>query len=192
MTTAKPSSVCWGSSCWAFRAKLERPSNSTGGRDASMFAEGKLGKRRRSRRDVELGGIEPPSAVGVALTLRPFPWVWLAVATSPGRVSRSSPPDLFSDVSGLSRRQRSFPAVHHCFCCRAAVIWPREPLPVPMTLCYLTRSGGESDTLVAVSLVAPFKESEQLRSHDALLDPQRRNRSAPCQSAYRPRPVSQG
>ena len=164
-----------GPSRWAFRAGLERPSNSTGGRVA-----------------VELGGIEPPSAMGVALTLRPFPWVWLAVATSPGRLSRSSPPDLFSDVSGLSRRQRSFPAVHHCFCCRAAVIWPREPLPVPMTLCYLIRSGGESDTLVAVSLVAPFKESEQLRSHDALLDPQRRNRSAPCQETHRPEPASQG
>ena len=36
------------------------------------------------------------------------------------------------------------------------MIRPRVPLLVPMTLCYLIRSGGESDTLVAVSLVAPF------------------------------------
>jgi hypothetical protein len=42
--------------------------------------------------------------------------------------------DAFVGVSGLSRRQRSFPAVHRCFCCRAAVIRPREPLLVPMTL----------------------------------------------------------
>ena len=106
---------------------------------------------------MELGGIEPPSAVGKTFTLRPFPGVWLAVATLPGQAGREAQPsDLFSDVSGLSRRQRSFPAVHHRFCCRAAVVWPRVPLLVPMTLCYLIGSGGESDTLVAVSLVAPF------------------------------------
>lgn len=36
----------------------------------------------------------------------------------------------FPGVSGLSRRQRSLPAVRHCFCCRAAVAWPRAPSPV--------------------------------------------------------------
>jgi hypothetical protein len=44
---------------------------------------------------------------------------------------------------------------------------PRVPLPVAVTLNYLTRSGGESEIVrVGVSLVAPFRESGQLRSHD--------------------------
>jgi hypothetical protein len=37
---------------------------------------------------------------------------------------------------------------------------PRVPLPVAVTLNYLTRSGGESEIVrVGVSLVAPFRES---------------------------------
>ncbi len=43
-------------------------------------------------------------------------------------------PGSFSDVIGLSQRQRSFPAVHHYFCCQAVVIRPRVSLLVPMTL----------------------------------------------------------
>ena len=40
-----------------------------------------------------------------------------------------------------------------------------------MTLNYLTRSGGESEIIrIGVSVVAPFKESEQLRSHDETSD----------------------
>ena len=40
----------------------------------------------------------------------------------------------FSSVSSLSYSQRSFPAVHHYFCCQAVVVRPRESLLVPMTL----------------------------------------------------------
>ena len=40
----------------------------------------------------------------------------------------------FSGVSSLSYSQRSFPAVHHYFCCQAVVVRPRESLLVPMTL----------------------------------------------------------
>ncbi len=40
------------------------------------------------------------------------------------------------------------------------------PLPVAMTLGHLTRSGGESEIVrLGVSVGAPFKESELLRSH---------------------------
>ena len=77
----------------------------------------------------------------------------------------------FPDVSGLSRRQRSLPAVLHCFCCRAAVDRPRVPLLVAVTLYRLTRSGCESELAIGGSLGAPFKESEQLRSHDAAPGP---------------------
>ena len=43
---------------------------------------------------------------------------------------------------------------------------PRVPLPVAVCLGYLTRSGGESEVVViGLCLGAPFKESEQLRSH---------------------------
>ncbi len=91
-----------------------------------------------------------------------------AAASSPGRLGRSPAAGSFSDVSGLSRRQWSFPTVLHRFCCRAAVNRPRVALLLAMTLRYLTRSGGKSEiVLIGVSVVAPFKESEQLRSHDA-------------------------
>ncbi len=69
--------------------------------------------------------------------------------------------------------QRSFtpsavcPCCLHRFCCQAAADRPRVPLPVAMTLYRLTRSGGESEIVrIGVSLGAPFKESEQLRSHE--------------------------
>jgi hypothetical protein len=45
--------------------------------------------------------------------------------------------------------------------------WPRVPLPVAISLGHLTRSGGESEFAVGVSLFAPFYESEQLGSHAA-------------------------
>lgn len=38
----------------------------------------------------------------------------------------------FPGVNVLSRGQRSLPAVLHCFCCRAAVDWPRVPRRVAM------------------------------------------------------------
>ena len=82
--------------------------------------------------------------------------------------------------------QRSFtpsavcPCGLHCFCCRAAVDWPRVPSPVAMTLYCLTRSGGESEIVrVGVSVGAPFWESGQLRSHESSTKRRRRNRSAP-------------
>ena len=69
--------------------------------------------------------------------------------------------------------QRSFtpsavcPCCLHRFCCQAAADRPRVPLPVAMTLYRLTRSGGESEIVrIGVSLGAPFKESDQLRSHE--------------------------
>src|SRR5687767_1833414 len=40
----------------------------------------------------------------------------------------------FPDVSGLSHRQRSLPAVLHRFCCRAAMDRPRVPSRVAMTV----------------------------------------------------------
>ena len=74
---------------------------------------------------------------------------------------------------GFPPGQRAFtpsavcPSCLHRFCCRVAVDRPRVPLPVAVTLNYLTRSGGESEIVrVGVSLVAPFRESGQLRSHD--------------------------
>ncbi len=77
----------------------------------------------------------------------------------------------FSGVSGLSRRQRSFPAVLLCFCCQAAADWPRVPpgggsqSPQRPTL----RSGGEEHGfIIAVSIGAPFLESEQLRSRSTV------------------------
>ena len=48
---------------------------------------------------------------------------------------------------------------------------PRVALLLAMTLCYLTRSDGESEiVLIGVSVFAPFLESEQLRSHEEASD----------------------
>jgi hypothetical protein len=45
----------------------------------------------------------------------------------------------FPDVSVLSHGQRSFPAVHPHFCCRAVGIRPRAPLLVTILLFYLLK-----------------------------------------------------
>ena len=76
-------------------------------------------------------------AVSVCATTIPE-W-WLTVATLPGQVVRGCGPSVgsFPDVSGLSHCQWSLPTVLHRFCCRAAVNWPRVPLPVAMSLVYL-------------------------------------------------------
>ena len=87
----------------------------------------------------------------------------------------------FSSVSSLSYSQRSFPAVHHYFCCQAVVVRPRESLLVPMTLYRLNQAARATRELPW--LVCPVLESEQLRSHDPTKQPPRRNRSAPCQIA---------
>ena len=89
----------------------------------------------------------------------------------------------FSSVSSLSYSQRSFPAVHHYFCCQAVVVRPRESLLVPMTLCRLVIRRRERHESCRV-FVCPVLESEQLRSHDPTKQPPRRNRSAPCQIAF--------
>ena len=113
---------------------------------------------------MELEGIEPSSAKCETYALRPFPIYGLRPPR--GRVLMTA--GSFPGVSGLSHRQRSLPAVLHCFCCRAAVDRPRVPLRVAVTLYLLTRSGGESEVAFGASLGAPFKESEQLRSHTRL------------------------
>ena len=92
----------------------------------------------------------------------------------------------FSSVSSLSYSQRSFPAVHHYFCCQAVVVRPRESLLVPMTLYRLNQAARATRELPC--LVCPVLESEQLRSHDPTKQPPRRNRSAPCQIAIRKAP----
>ena len=100
--------------------------------------------------------------------LRPFPSQWLLAATPPGRAGHEDPATRsFPRVSGLSLLSAVCPCCLHRFCCRVAVDRPRVPLPVAMTLYRLTRSGGESEIVrIGVSLGAPFKESEQLRSHE--------------------------
>ncbi len=129
---------------------------------------------------VELGGIEPPSVEQMTLALRPFPMLQPCGYCPDGSGEPKLSVGSFSDVSGLSRRQRSLPAVLQRFCCRAALDRPRVPLPVAMTLYLLTRSGGESDRAVALSLVAPFRESEQLRSHETTSENSTSKPISPC------------
>ena len=132
------------------------PSGSSGGRGR---AGGMTGA-------VELGGIEPPSAERLPIALRPFPrttacrlphrrvgWPEGLRRVFP-RCQRS-----FLAVSGLSRRQPSLllpgcggqalRALTGRGCSRCA--W---------------RSGGEGVLLIGSCVCAPFRESEQLRSHN--------------------------
>ena len=109
-------------------------------------------------------GVEPTSTSQKHSSLRPFPSSRLAVAATPGRVAPER-----SRRRVFPRGQRSFPtvsgalpAVHHRFCCRAAMIRPRVPLLVAVALC--RQSGGESERASVVSLVAPFRESGRLWS----------------------------
>ena len=58
-------------------------------------------------KQVELGGIEPPSAWRSRIAIRPSPDLWLTVATPPGGRTVESFLDRqgsFPPVSGLSRR----------------------------------------------------------------------------------------
>ena len=98
------------------------------------FAVGKRLVCRRRRQYVELEGIEPSSAKGLQPAIRPFPIHCLTAAVRLGPLDRSLAAGSFSDVSGLSRRQWSFPTVLHCFCCRAAVNRPRVTFLLAMTL----------------------------------------------------------
>lgn len=58
----------------------------------------------------------------------------LTAVGSAGRLALGPTAGSFPDVSGLSRRQWSFPTVHPRFCCRAAVIRPRAPSLVTVFL----------------------------------------------------------
>ncbi len=104
---------------------------------------------------VELGGIEPPSARWLAHPLRPFPTLPLTAVAPAGRLTEVNC-RVYSPTSAVfAGCQRSFPAVHPHFCCRAVRIRPRAPFLVTMTLHYLTRSGGESELLIGGSFGVP-------------------------------------
>jgi len=91
------------------------------------------------RRLVELEGIEPSSVRWQPDALRPFPWLWLTDATSPGRVGTGPVRRIFlrcqqslPAVSGLSlpsttasgdRLQWSGPACHY-WSRWLSTIWP--------------------------------------------------------------------
>ena len=127
---------------------------------------------------MELEGIEPSSAEWSTSAIRPFPGQGLTAALPPDRRSVMLTAGSFPEVSGLSHRQRSFPAVLHRFCCRAAVDWPRVSSRIAGTLYFLTRSGGESEVAIGASLV-PCLRSLSNSGRTAASRSQRRNRSAP-------------
>ena len=74
----------------------------------------------------------------------------MAVTVSGGRQRR-----VFARGQPSFRPSMVFPIVISRFCCRAAMEWPRATLLLTMTLCYLTRSGCESELLVGNSCLCP-------------------------------------
>jgi len=136
---------------------------------------------------VELEGIEPSSAKCSTTVLRPFPSLRLCGYRSAGSKGLASSAGSFPEVSVLSRRQRSFPAVHHRFCCRAAVNRPRVPSLVARYLfssCY--QAARARSTSESASVWLPRFKSLSNSGRTPVSQPQRRNRSAPgapCQYA---------
>ena len=116
---------------------------------------------------VELEGIEPSSTGRVTVRATTVP-EFEAVRLPHRRVGwRSWRPTAgaFSEVSGLSRRQRSFPRSSPASVAGLRWIGPVRPLLVAVSLSSPERSGGESELAVGVCVGAPFSESEQLGSH---------------------------
>jgi hypothetical protein len=119
------------------------------------------------------GGNRTPVRRAVAVRATTIPEVYGSTA--------AAPPGRWASLGGrrrvFARGQRSspppavFPAVNHRFCCRAAMVRPRVPLRVAGALVTPGLSGGEGVLLVGSCVCAPFKESEQLRSHDSASGP---------------------
>jgi len=103
-----------------------------------------------------------------------------AVAWLPGqREPCGSSAWSFPGVSGLCLPSMVSPIVHHCFCCRAAVIGPRVASRLAMFLWLPKKLGGESEVSLVGASVEPrlTSLSNSGRTHD--FSSQRRNRSAP-------------
>src|SRR3954454_7886552 len=144
-----------------------------------MPVPGSVPRRRPIRRrphavvgrgDVELEGIEPSSAERSSFALRPFPCLWFSATTSPGRATKpegyADAAGAFSGVSGLPRRQRSFPPSSPASGARLRWIGPACHRWSLVCLRHLIRSDCEGELMLfGICVGAPFYESEQLGSH---------------------------
>jgi len=107
--------------------KIKRPQPSL---DDCGPKSGAGGNRTPVRQAVTVPATTIPDFVAQQLRHRRVGWPFPEERPSVGT---------FPKVSGLSRRQRSLPAVHPHFCCRAVGVRPRAPLLVTMTLYLLKR-----------------------------------------------------
>ena len=101
-------------------------------------------------------------------------------SASPGRLPFGTAGS-FSDARGLCLRSAVSPAVHHYFCCRAVVVWPRASFLITMTL-FARRLGQAarancSLAILVVPRLASLSNSGRMNGFRS----RRRNRSAPCQ-----------
>ncbi len=105
--------------------------------------------------------------------------LWLTAATPPGRLGPKSRRRIFLRCQWSFPPSAFFQAVTLCFCCRAAVRWPRAPLLVTVSLFGLSYQAARANSPSAVLFLPPFKESEATLVARSSLRSQRRNRSAP-------------
>ena len=105
--------------------------------------------------------------------------LWLTAATPPGRLGPKSRRRIFLRCQWSFPPSAFFQAVTPCFCCRAAMRWPRAPLLVTVSLFGLSYQAARANSPSAVLLLPPFKESEATLVARSSLRSQRRNRSAP-------------
>ncbi len=137
-------------------------------RVASLGPSSGVSSKERGRQ-VELEGIEPSSVERSSAALRPFPRSSLG-----GRLAAGSAAVRHRRV--FPRCQRSFPSPAVSPCCPPLLLLPGCSGQAPRAIAgrdvshHLTgwESGGESEVAIGASLGAPFKESEQLRSHERL------------------------
>src|SRR6266540_5357293 len=112
------------------------------------------------------GGNRTPVHQAVTARATTIPEYEADVASPPGRSAPQGGPRIV-----FPNRQRSFPppacfqAAILRFCCRAAVDRPRAALRLTMSLYSPEYQAARANCWLAVVVVAPFSESEQLGSH---------------------------
>ena len=87
-------------------------------------------------------------------------------AWPPGRLTSRGPRLVFPSGHRTFPMSAVFPAAILRFCCRAAVDRPRAAFLLTMSLRSPKDQAARANCSLAILVVAPFNESEQLGSHD--------------------------
>ena len=111
------------------------------------------------------GGNRTPVHQPVDELATTIPGIATDAVTPTGRLSaRGEPRSVFPECQRSFSPSAVFPAVIPHFCCRAVMDWPRAALLLTMSLVSPEDQAARANCSLAILLVAPFNESEQLGS----------------------------